>query len=250
MIGTLFMTILTMHKPETFEQKIPGHLATFKMVKLPGGTIEIDGKKVEVKPFAIGETEITWDVFDIYCYRLDLSTEESAQATELESRPSKPYGAPDRGYGHDNFPALSMTSHSAQEFCKWLSEKTGKKYRLPTGAEWEYAARAGLTTKSYSPIDDFAWHWDNIEQTSKVAAKKPNAWGLYDMLGNVMEWTIEPDGKAVARGGSFYEEPDKLTFDYKEMYKPAWQAADAHTPKSQWWLSDADFIGLRVVCEP
>ena len=115
-----------MGQPDVWTESIPGHLPTFDMRRLPGGTLESQGKNVEVAPFAIGVTEVTWDIYDIFAYRLDLSQEEAVQQSVIESRPSKPYGAPDRGFGHQGFAALGMTDQAAQEFCRWLSAKTGK----------------------------------------------------------------------------------------------------------------------------
>lgn len=230
---------------KTFEQKIEGHLPTFKMVQIGGGQIVREGKLVEVKPFWIGETEVTWDVFDIFAWRLDLTEEEKGAGVDAKSRPSRPYGAPDRGFGHAGFAALGMTSDCAKVFCEWLSKKTGKKYRLPTEAEWLIAAQQNPENREES-----AWFWDNSEsQTQKVATKKPNGNGLYDMFGNTSEWVIDPTGEAVAVGGNYLTKRNDLGVTAKMRFDPKWQERDAQLPKSKWWLSDGPFIGMRLVCE-
>ena len=100
------------------------------------------------------------------------------------------------GFGRDGQPAICITHHAAMEYCRWLSAKTGKVYRLPTEAEWEYACRAGTQT-AYSWGDDpakigeYAWDVDNAEKPQKVGKKKPNPWGLHDMHGNVAEWCLD-----------------------------------------------------------
>jgi len=87
-------------------------------------------------------------------------------------------------------PVVCVGWDDAQAYASWLSAKTGHVYRLPTEAEWEYAARAGTTTPRYGKLDDIAWYWQNSNfSTHPVGTKKPNAFGLYDMLGNVVEWT-------------------------------------------------------------
>ncbi len=98
----------------------------------------------------------------------------------------------------DNNPAVYVGWDDAAAFCRKLSQKEGKTYRLPTEAEWEYACRAGTTTRlsfgdSYSSLGDYAWFDGNaydVDETyaHSVGQKKPNLWGVYDMHGNVWEW--------------------------------------------------------------
>jgi formylglycine-generating enzyme required for sulfatase activity len=232
---------------EPFVQKIEGTLVSFRMMPLPDGAIELQGKRRPVECLWIGETEVTWNLYDVWAHRLDLSEEEVLRGAEAESRPSRPYGAPDRGFGHSGYAALGMTFHAAQSFCTWLSAKTGKKYRLPTEAEWEYAARAGGPV---ADLDAHAWYWDNADdKTHPVGKKRPNAWGIFDMLGNVSEWTVGLDGEPVACGGSFADKARDVGPAARFRQTPAWNATDPQNPKSKWWLSDAPFVGFRVVCE-
>lgn len=232
------------------EQKIPGSLVSFHLVKIPPGEIAIGEKKVAVQAIWVGETEVTWDLYDIYAFRLDLSAEDQAKGVDAEARPSKPYGAPDRGFGHQGYAAIGMTFNAADHFCKWLAKKTGKKYRLPTEAEWEYAARAGDTGEP-KDLKEVAWYWTNADGTTHPVGKlKPNAWGLYDMLGNTAEWASALDGTPVVCGGSFKDKSAKIGYTVRSPFDPRWQEADAHVPKSKWWLSDGPHIGLRVVMDP
>jgi formylglycine-generating enzyme required for sulfatase activity len=220
--------------------KLEGHLAEYKMVKVPAGPTS--------KSIWVGVTEVTWDLYDIFAYRLDLSQEEAAKDEVIKARPSKPYGAPDRGYGHKGYPAIGVHVKAAMAFCDWLSKKTGQKFRLPTEAEWEYAAAAqGAIPTSW---DDHAWTWDNADDsTHPVGSLKANAWGLQDMFGNASEWVSLPDGKFTTKGGHFYEKPKNLSLKLREDYDANWQMRDAHIPKSQWWLSDGEFVGFRIVRE-
>ena len=239
-----------------YAETIPGSLVKFEMVPIPAGTITPAGatKPTRMKPFWIAKTEVTWDAFDIFVFRLDQTEEQKAAGADAASRPSKPYGAPDRGFGHQGYPALAMTYHSAEQYCKWLSAKTGKKYRLPTEAEWEYAARAGSGAGAPLGKDELskvAWYWDTTEdKTQAVGTKAANAWGIHDVLGNVAEWCTGQDGTPVVRGGSFYDKAEKVQFAGREKQTPAWNANDPQNPKSKWWLANAPFVGFRVVCEP
>ena len=124
-------------------------------------------------------------------------------------------------------PATCISWYDAIEFCKWLSEKTGRQIRLPSASEWEYACRAGTTSDFAGDVEQMGWYrFNSGYRTHKVAQKKPNAWGLYDMHGNVWEWCMDmwhknyegapTDGSAwtesktfepVMRGGSFLNPP-------------------------------------------
>lgn len=198
------------------------------------------------------------------------------------TKPTPPYTDMSFGMGKDGgYPAICMTQHAARKYCEWLSAKTGIYHRLPTEAEWEYACRAGTNTaysfgEDASKIDEYAWHKGNspVDGENKyhqVGKKKPNPWGLYDMHGNVAEWVLdkyEPDfygkfpaGKAavfplcladieyprVARGGSWMFEPDKARSATRLASHADWKEQDPQLPKSAWYMTDAQFVGFRVI---
>jgi formylglycine-generating enzyme required for sulfatase activity len=232
------------------------------MVAIKGGKFTPAGsdKEVEVKNYYIGKTEMTWEVLDIFAFSLDLSEAEKAKDDEWNNvdktkraRPSKPYGAPDHGFGHQGFAALSMTYKSADKFCAWLSQKTGHKYRLPTEAEWEYAARAGGPAGPIDPaaLQKIAWTKDEADDMMHpVGLKAPNAWGLLDILGNGCEWCVGNDGQPCARGGSWSTPVKKLAtagYGIREVQNEKWNSTDPQDPKSSWWLSDGKFVTFRVV---
>ncbi|MGC8667092.1 MAG: formylglycine-generating enzyme family protein [Chthonomonadales bacterium] len=228
----------------------------FDMVPVKGGTFTfvdpVSGasRVVAVKPFWIEKTEVTWDQFDQF---LIVPEKPKPGTADAVARPSHPYMPPDRGFGHAGYPAISLTYYSAQQYCKWLSLKTGRKYRLPTEVEWEFACRCGgppvrLDEKGLQQV---AWYSGNAGgSTHPVGKKEPNAFGLYDMLGNAGEWCIGVDGKPVLRGGSFMDPPTKVNCRARARQTPAWNQTDPQIPKSKWWLSDGPFAGFRVVREP
>jgi formylglycine-generating enzyme required for sulfatase activity len=233
-----------------FTETIPGTLVTFEM--RPVSARPAAGDEPAIKPFWIGKAEVAWDEFDVFVFRLDLTEKQKAEGVDAESRPSKPYGAPDRGFGHQGYPALGMTYHSAQQYCRWLSNQTGRKYRLPTEAEWRHACAAGKVAAAddAASLDKAAWYWDNAEdKTHPVATKAPNAWGVHDALGNVAEWATAKGEQPVALGGSYDDEAADVSCAARKMQTEEWNVTDPQNPKSRWWLSDAPFIGFRVVCE-
>jgi len=218
--------------PTTYRETIPGTAVTFEMVLVPGaGAIE---------PFYIGRTEVTWDMYDVFALALD-EPRPSAGADAF-ARPSKPYGAPDYGWGHAGYPAISIAREAADAFTAWLSKKTGKAYRLPSEAEWEHAARlAG------PPADAAAWHRGNAtSRTRPVASRAPDALGLFDLYGNVAEWVVAPGGARVTRGGSFRDPLSALGPAARELQDEYWNERDPQLPKSRWWLSDGPFVGFRL----
>jgi formylglycine-generating enzyme required for sulfatase activity len=232
---------------EPFWQEVPAAAFKFEMLPVSGSK---DGK---VKPFYMSRNEVTWEAYDVFVYRLD--EQGGAPNADAVTRPSKPYLPPDRGFGHEGFAAISMSYKNAEEFCKWLSAKGGRKYRLATEDEWECACLAGAATKycwgdDPAQLGDYAWFATNSsDQPHAVGTRKANAWGFNDMHGNVQEWCVGRDGKPVTKGGSFRDDAAKLEARARALPENSWNASDPQLPKSKWWLADAPFVGFRVVCE-
>lgn len=240
-------------KPVPYTEKIEGTVVTFNMVPVPAGEITMPDpakkgatKKVTVGPFFIGKTEVTWDEYDVFTFRLDEPKDAKPLGRDATSHPSKPYGEADRGYGRKGYPVINETYAGAVQYCKWLSAKTGKNYRLPSEAEWEYACRAGQPDPSSAQLSKCAVC--STDKTSAVGSKTPNAWGLYDTLGNVAEWAVDLSGKPVVCGGCFEDKPEKVKASSRKYQTEDWQANDPQDPKSKWWLSDGQFVGFRVIC--
>lgn len=219
--------------PEAFSEAIDGSTVEFVMLPLPG----------EGETLWMSRTEITWDLYDIYLYRLDQADPDAADADGL-ARPSKPYVPPDRGWGHAGFPAIGMTRHAAEQFCVWLSARTGRTYRLPTHEEWLRAC----DTDDERPIEKRAWFAGNADRrTHAVGTRLANAHGFVDLIGNAAEWVDTGAGKNTIVGGSYRDGQPSCASSETQQF--GWNASDPQFPKSQWWLADAPFVGFRVVCE-
>jgi formylglycine-generating enzyme required for sulfatase activity len=279
-----------------YTDTIPNTKVTFDMVPVPAGTFMMGSPatepgrnadegpqhKVTLKAFYIGAKEVTWAEYDEFGFSIDLQRKRKLGLTgpkdagDVVSRPTPPYADESWGWGKDAQPVIGITQYSATKYCEWLSARTGKKYRLPTEAEWEYAARAGTKT-AYSfgddaaTVGDHAWLKANSEEQPHLGGqKKPNAWGLFDVHGNAAEWTRDLYdaafyGKSPAdnplndtkelyphavRGGSWDDEPARLRSAARRSSIEAWSRRDPQNPKSLWWHTDATFVGFRVVAEP
>ena len=212
------------------------------MVPVPGGAVTVGGAQVKVEPFLIARTEVTWDMYDLFA----LGGDAPAGGADAVARPSQPYGAPDYGWGHNGYPAISITRDAAEAFCKWLSERTGKTYRLPTEAEWIRAAE--LAAPTGADLDALTWHRGNAKGTTHpVGKRKPDALGLFDLFGNAAEWVATTDDSRVTRGGSFRDPLEGTGPTARAEQDPSWNERDPQLPKSKWWLSDGPFVGFRVV---
>jgi formylglycine-generating enzyme required for sulfatase activity len=278
-----------------YVETIPGTRVTFEMVPIAGGRFlmgspageagraEDEGPlhEVAIAPLWMSAREVTWDEYDRFW--LDESVPAASTAAEIRAagvdgltRPTPPYADESFGYGKGRLPVIGVTHHAAMEYTRWLSRRTGKAYRLPTEAEWEYACRAGTTT-AYSfgddaaRLGDYAWYAANSgESPNEVGHRKPNPWGLFDMHGNVAEWvldqyeagfyaTVGKDAAGpvrlpteqrfpnVVRGGSWDHDPPRLRCAARLASTPRWIRRDPQSPQSIWWLTDATFVGFRIV---
>jgi formylglycine-generating enzyme required for sulfatase activity len=231
---------------------IPGTLIAIELVSLDGGSVTVDSAgrpvTVQVAPFAMARTEVTWDAYDVFALGLD-APEGLPPGVDAVARPSRPYGAPDWGFGHAGYPAISVTREAAEAFAEWLSLVTGYRYRVPTEAEWLLALERAFGAADSAAIAERAWRRDNADGTTHpVAVRAPDRLGVFDLLGNAAEWVRTLDGTRVTRGGSYRD--DLYDVGARARQTSRWNETDPQIPKSRWWLSDGPFVGFRVVRDP
>lgn len=225
----LFAAPTEVKKFENFAEKVPGTTLTFDMVAIPEGTFEMGSpekeelrkpdegpiRKVHLSKFWMGKAEVSWDEYlEFFKATASQGRKEAVvnqPVTDAITGPTPPWGAPDQGWGKGTRPAITMSWKAASTYCLWLSKKTGKKYRLPTEAEWEYACRGGskdpyffagspkkfsstgMLNKLFGPdttvINSYVIYKVNSQsKTREPGSVKANPFGLKNMLGNVAEF--------------------------------------------------------------
>ncbi len=265
---------------------IPGTAATFDMAPIPAGSFEMGSADagapkdqapvhpVTLDAFWMMTTEVNWDAYLMFMFA-DQANESAKPDTVVDalSRPTAPHLEMSFGRGNGGFPAISMTPHAANKYAQWLSARTGEYYRVPTEAEWEYACRAGgPASLPEEQLGDVAWYQKNSPNNEftdgtyhTLGSKKPNAWGLYDMLGNVMEWTADQYAPYTAgaatnpwvrptaaypiavRGGSWNDPAARVNCTIRYKSDPVWKERDPQLPTSVWYMTDAEWLGFRLV---
>ncbi len=286
---------------------IPGTDIQFEMVPVPGGTFKLgspegeesrnedEGPQIDVivDPMWVAKKEVTWaqykefmQLYGIFKEFESLGKREVTEENMVDAitAPTELYDPTfTYEYGEEpSQPAVTMTQYAAQQFTKWLSRVTGQQFRLPTEAEWEYAARAGTTTpysfgEDPEKLDEYGWYFDNSDGASapSVGTKKPNGFGLLDMHGSVAELTVNEyteDGYArfdkgkpinaidvvvwpeysypiVVRGGSWEMDAEQLRSAARlASDDEAWKEDDPNFPKSPWWFTSdpSRAVGFRL----
>ncbi len=271
-----------------YTEVIPGTDLSIEMIRIPGGTFVMgspaneagrepdEGPQHEVTldEFWMSSAEITWDQFEVFLYRnKDEIPHPDPGTIELDVDGVSSATMPYVNFNKPGYPVVDITQYAASVFCEWLTARTGRYYRLPTEAEWEYACRAGsegpYSFDDPSQLEEFAWYSANSNATvNRGKMKKPNPWGLYDMHGNAAEWVLDyykQDAYAqgnnvdnplvsadklyphVVRGGSWRDDPAELRSASRQKSDPEWKKQDPQFPKSLWWHTDALHVGFRIV---
>ena len=230
---TLFTEPASVDSFESFTEMIPGTTVSFDMVAIPEGSFNMGSpeteslrdedegpvRKVALSKFWIAKTEVTWDEYLAFFRATGSQGRTEGQVvtrrnTDAISGATPPWGAPDQGWGKGRRPAITMSWHAADVYCKWLSKVTGKKYRLPTEAEWEYACRGGTETpyffegnpkkftsegflkKFFGPdtsliASRIIYKENSASKTMVPSSVKENPFGLLNMSGNVAEFCLD-----------------------------------------------------------
>lgn len=280
LLGVISIILSYAQDFKTYEQNISGSSIKFQMAAIPSGKFQMGSKniladadegpvkEVEVSAFWMGTKEVTFAEWDLYFKDTQLPQGKNPDGI---TRATPQYIDLTWGMGRDaTHPTNSMSQAAAMMYCKWLYSKTGIFYRLPTEAEWEYACKANAAQVSPEPkvLQEYGYFKDNSSgKFHHVGEKKPNAFGLYDMLGNLSEWTLDQYDPAyfskmeskdplnppaskypkVVKGGSYMDGAPELRCSNRIASNADWNKRDPQIPKSKWWLTDGMFVGFRVV---
>ena len=264
---------------KSYDQSIAGTPIKFQLVAIPAGKFQIGSKaimadidespqkEIEVSPFWMGTKEVTFAEWDLYFKDTQLPQGKNPDGI---TRATPQYIDLTWGMGRDaNHPTNSMSHAAALMYCKWLYSKTGFFFRLPTEAEWEYACKANGSSNiidSKALVEHGYFKDNSAAKFHHVGEKKPNAFGLYDMLGNLSEWTLDQydpiyyskmDGKdainppvtkypKTVKGGSYLDAATELRCSNRIASSAEWNKRDPQIPKSKWWLTEGMFVGFRV----
>ena len=275
---------------ENFTEHIPGTSVSFDMIAVPAGSFNMGSPdneplrkpdegpvhKVTVSKFWMGKVEVTWDEYQAFFKATSSQGRTEGQVvqrknTDAISGATPPWGAPDQGWGKGSRPAITMTWYAANVYCQWLSKVTGKKYRLPTEAEWEYACRGGSQTpyfftgdpkkftsegffrKIFRPdtavISTFVVYKGNSSsKTEEPAFVKPNPLGFINMLGNVAEFCsdyYQPDTYRIDSLGYInpkgpFTGPERVIRggSFKSDAKDVRSASRDYTKTQAWLITD------------
>ncbi|MEM9346279.1 MAG: SUMF1/EgtB/PvdO family nonheme iron enzyme [Planctomycetota bacterium] len=252
--------------PKTYTDSIsyPGKdPIAFDMVLVPGG----DG----IEPFYMGKHEVTWEMFYNWAYGSDIDANTYAQLQSKNARPSPLYEDCNQlKLGLGKRPALSMSRTTAEAFAKWVSEQTGKTYRVPTDAEWQHALKLGGGVPTSEEelkaqavfINNAEIQFDPpfLELTDEVGTKQANALGIHDLLGNAAEWVVDTGAEKIVRGGHFmmnYNGPDEapgtdddFNADWKGIEnQEVWNETYPQLPVSKFWYRDHYYQGIRLIAD-
>lgn len=247
------MSLAAQSRTGVVRDSLPGMRMAWELVEVPAGTVvlDVDGRvdTVAVERFLIGRTEVPWELFDIFYLRLDVARDRR-DSVDVRMRPSRPYGAPDRGFGHRGYPVISVTHGAATRFALWLSERTGQRYAVATDAQWQRAADLAFPDGALATPERAITAANSDGATHPIGALAPDRLGLYDLLGNAGEWVTGMDGTPWLRGGAYTDPAVRVTRRSRALQQPSWNQTDPQIPKSRWWLSDGPFAGIRLVRTP
>ena len=288
-----------------YKIKVPGSKQVIEMIPIPSGIYlmggEDEGKKdraaetpqvlIYTQPFWMCKTEITWGQYKPYMHLEKVFKKFQTEKIRVVTRENEidavttPSLLYDPAYilgdgKHDDTPAIAMTQYAARQYSKWLSLSTGQYYRLPMESEWEYACRGGTDTDFHfgddkSKLKEYGWFEDNSDmERHRVAKKKPNPYGLYDMHGNAAEWVLDQydprwyqklqkkvkvemtltveqafnrpktEFPGVARGGNYLLDANNARSCFRLKSTKDWKDEDPNFPQSPWWCTTEPALGV------